>query len=327
MNKAAILERIEKCKQILETNPDSQIFAALAEAYRKVGDLKSALDTCDDGLKRHPEYGSAYLVLAKIARDQKRYADAEIAAQKAISLEGRTRSAEILLSDIYLQTGKFVEAESILNRLAKADPGNQSVKKLIELVAKAKRAAELSDHGRSSSVRIPVQKPAPSAPEPSEPPTRAAEPPPQFIPELDQAAATPQETPEIPAPPVESPDPSPWRDAFEVLDRFPHLRGRLAVGYDGLLLDTDMRVRSDAEGAAAMSAELFSSVKGEWPQQNFGPLDQIMIETGQSVWWIWPFPEHLLVLWCDPNVNMGPLRLRLTQLEGYLLTSTEGGSR
>ncbi len=100
MNREKIQERIEKCHEIMGANPDSQIFAALAEAYRKLGDLTAALNVCNEGLRSHANYGSAHLVLAKVARDQSRFKDAEESAFKAIELDGRTRSAEILLSDI-----------------------------------------------------------------------------------------------------------------------------------------------------------------------------------------------------------------------------------
>ena len=147
LNREEIQERIEKCHEIMGANPDSQIFAALAEAYRKLGDLKSALNVCNEGLKTHANYGSAYLVLAKVARDQRRFKDAEQSAFKAIELDGRTRSAEILLSDIYLQTGKFGKAEELLNDLEQADPSNVSVVRLRDLVRKARQLAEMGGSG------------------------------------------------------------------------------------------------------------------------------------------------------------------------------------
>ena len=42
VDRSDIDERIEKCNKILDENPSSQIFAALAEAYRKKGDLEKA---------------------------------------------------------------------------------------------------------------------------------------------------------------------------------------------------------------------------------------------------------------------------------------------
>jgi predicted regulator of Ras-like GTPase activity (Roadblock/LC7/MglB family) len=304
MNRTQIQDRIAKCRQILDANPGSQIFAALAEAYRKVGDLKSALDVCNDGLKLHPEYGSAYLVLAKIARDQKRFSEAEQAATRAIQLEGRTRSAELLLSDVYLQTGQFTKAESILARLAEADPLNESVRRLRALAKKAGQAASVT---RSGSVAV--------LPELAE----------TYV-DHDEDGVEPEPlAPRAPARPA-APEAS-WEAILSALERYPHLQGKMTVGYDGMLLESDHGVRTEAEAVAAMAADLFGSVRGEWPLDRFGALNQVLVETDHSSWWIWPFPKFLLVLWCDPQINMGPLRMRLNQFEASPSRATQGGAK
>jgi tetratricopeptide (TPR) repeat protein len=310
MSRTQVEERIAKCRQILEANPRSQIFAALAEAYRKLGDLKAALDVCHDGLKVHPEYGSAYLVLAKIARDQKRFAEAEQAAIRAIELEGRTRSAELLLSDVYLQTGQFVKAESILGRLAEGDPQNESVRRLRALAKKASLAASVSQSG--------------TAPVTQEPPQYL----PQAVPERGEHEPEPKPAlaPASPASPGSAVETS-WQAILAALESYPHLLGKMAVGYDGMLLESDHGIRSEAEESAAMAADLFGSVRGEWPLERFGALNQVLVETGESSWWIWPFPRFLLVLWCDPQVNMGPLRMRLNRFEASPVGVTQGGAR
>jgi len=311
MNREEIEERIEKCRQIMVANPKSQIFAALAEAYRKLGDLKMALDVCNDGLHHHPDYGSAYLVLAKIARDQKRFVEAESAARKAIELEGRTRSAELLLSDVYLQTGKFVKAEEILGRLSVADPHNESVKRLRSLVKKASEVASVTTTGS-----VPLRPTADSG--------RAGTPQPRAeanVATLEQSPASPTPDASVAVDPKSS-----WEEVLATMDRYPHLLGKLTVGYDGMLLDTDLHVRSEAERTAAMAAELFGSVRTDWPTERFGAVDQLLIETGEASWWIWPFPEFLLVLWCDPQINMGPLRMRLNGLEPADSRAAQGGT-
>jgi tetratricopeptide (TPR) repeat protein len=305
MNRTQIEERIAKCRQILEANPRSQIFAALAEAYRKLGDLKSALDVCNDGIKLHPDYGSAYLVLAKIARDQKRFTEAEQAAVRAIELEGRTRSAELLLSDVYLQTAQFSKADTILSRLAEADPNNESVRRLRALVKKAGQAAAVNKTG---SVSVAMALPATYDSDQD-----------FALPELESATPASQARPAVPE--------ASWEAIMAALERYPHILGKMTVGYDGMLLESDHKVRSEAEDAAAMAADLYGSVRGEWPLDRFGALDQVLVETGESSWWIWPFPTFLLVLWCDPQINMGPLRMRLNQFEGSPAGSTQGGAR
>ena len=44
-------DRIEKCQRLLDADPNSQIFAALAEAYRKKGELDLAFRICKNGFK------------------------------------------------------------------------------------------------------------------------------------------------------------------------------------------------------------------------------------------------------------------------------------
>ncbi len=61
-----INDRISKCEKLLGADPKSQIFAALAEAYRKKGNIQKAQEICLQGLKIHPDYSSARIVLAKI---------------------------------------------------------------------------------------------------------------------------------------------------------------------------------------------------------------------------------------------------------------------
>ncbi len=319
MNRTQIQDRIAKCRQILEANPGSQIFAALAEAYRKVGDLKAALDVCNDGIRLHPEYGSAYLVLAKIARDQKRFPEAEQAATRAIQLEGRTRSAELLLSDVYLQTGQFTKAESILSRLAEADPQNESVRRLRALAKKAGQAASVN---RTGGVAVlPELSETYVDHEDSDEPMSAAA---HARPARPARPAAP-DRPAAPARPA-APEVS-WEAILEALERYPHLLGKMTVGYDGMLLQSDHGVRTEAEEAAAMAADLFGSVRGEWPVNRFGVLNQVLVETDGSSWWIWPFPTFLLVLWCDPQINMGPLRMRLNQFESSPARGSQGGAR
>jgi len=307
LNKQALLDRIAKCKEILEANPSSQIFAALAEAYRKIGDLKSALDVCNDGLKLHPDYGSAHMVLAKVARDQKRFDEAEKATLRGIELDGSTRSAELLLSDIYIQTGKFPKAEEILVRLAAADPSNQPVQKLLTLARRASKAQAVEDLGSTTDAIRPSELSAHEAPN---------------APAIESSAtghrATGDKAPG---------DDVSWEVLFDSLGRYPHLLGKLAVSYDGMLLQTDIEIRSEAEAAAAMTAEMYHAVQGDWPERTFGPLEQLLIETEQATWWFWPFPQFLLVLWCEPSLNMGPLRMRIAHVEGVSADSISGGSR
>jgi tetratricopeptide (TPR) repeat protein len=126
-------ERISKCQKILDEDPNSQIFAALAEALRRKGELDKAFQVCQNGLRIHPSYGSAHLVMAKVNLDRGQYDWAEIEARKAAEVDGYTRAVELLLAEVYIYKGEFSAAIKMLKRLHQADPQNTQITKLLEI--------------------------------------------------------------------------------------------------------------------------------------------------------------------------------------------------
>ena len=59
------MSRIEDLERRLGKDPNSKIFAQLAEEYRKAGRLEEAIQTCRDGLETHPNYFSARVALGR----------------------------------------------------------------------------------------------------------------------------------------------------------------------------------------------------------------------------------------------------------------------
>ena len=131
-----IVERIAKCQKILQSNPGSQIFAALAEAHRKKGDPDSAFRVCQKGLKMHPDYGSAHVVMAKINLDKGMYDWAEMEVTKAAATGANTHAVALLRSEILIYQGKRDEAASQLSKMLKKDPSNQQVIDMYEIATR-----------------------------------------------------------------------------------------------------------------------------------------------------------------------------------------------
>jgi predicted regulator of Ras-like GTPase activity (Roadblock/LC7/MglB family) len=129
-------DRIEKCQKLLDSDPNSQIFAALAEAYRKRGELDKAFRVCQSGLKVHPSYASAHVVMSKINLDRGLYDWAEAEIRKAMEIEGTTRVTELLLAEVQLYRGDFDSATRLLKKLSAADPGNEHILKLLDIAKK-----------------------------------------------------------------------------------------------------------------------------------------------------------------------------------------------
>ncbi len=126
INVVELDERINKCLSILEENPRSRIFAALAEAYRRRGDVGRAFSVCKNGLRIHPDYGAAHVVMSKLYLHQNMTAQALEAVEQAIKLDGPSRSSDILLAEIHLVSGAYAQAKQILDGLAR-DGGSDPV--------------------------------------------------------------------------------------------------------------------------------------------------------------------------------------------------------
>jgi tetratricopeptide (TPR) repeat protein len=131
-----INDRITKCERILEDNPQSQIFAALADAYRKKGDIQKAQEICSDGLKIHPDYPSARIVLAKILIAKGNHDQGWDELKKAVALSGRTRAVDILEAEIFIQKGQKSAASALIDSLSSVDPDDDNVKNLKEMLNK-----------------------------------------------------------------------------------------------------------------------------------------------------------------------------------------------
>ena len=127
-------DRIAKCEKILAGDGNSQIFAALADAYRKKGEITKAREICLEGLNIHPGYSSARVVMAKIYMSDGNYAAAQEELGKAIKSSGRSRAIDILEAEIFIRLGKLTEAGIILERLYSSDPEDELVLNLMSMI-------------------------------------------------------------------------------------------------------------------------------------------------------------------------------------------------
>ncbi len=64
------LSELEHYLRIFQENPDSRVFAPLADLYRRLGRLDDAERICREGLRRHPYYAGGRVALAHILFDK-----------------------------------------------------------------------------------------------------------------------------------------------------------------------------------------------------------------------------------------------------------------
>jgi predicted regulator of Ras-like GTPase activity (Roadblock/LC7/MglB family) len=140
---AQLEERISKCEEILSDNPESLIFAALSDAYRKIGDLSKAFHVCGQGLRLHPDYGPGHLVMARINMERGMYTEAEKELASAEQADGKTRTTELLLAQVYMMKGQLDKAKMVLDKLRAANPENQTVGQLLDAIREQSELGKL----------------------------------------------------------------------------------------------------------------------------------------------------------------------------------------
>lgn len=81
-------------------DPQGRSFVPLADAYRRAGDLLRARLLLEEGLRRHPDFSSAYVVAMRIARDVSDHAGALAATRRVLELDPDNVEARRVLAEI-----------------------------------------------------------------------------------------------------------------------------------------------------------------------------------------------------------------------------------
>ncbi len=110
-----------------ERDPDGHGFAPLADAYRRAGDSKQALEVLDDGIGRHPEFVPGHVVAARLYMDLEFFEEAALAAQNALGLDMENVEALRVLAGALDGKGESVTAMEVRERLAVLEPPKAAV--------------------------------------------------------------------------------------------------------------------------------------------------------------------------------------------------------
>jgi len=89
--------KVKTLSEQLVSDPNSLVFASLADMYREEGMMEEALAMCQAGLELHPRHVPGRLILARIHRDANRPLEARAVLEKVLSLEPGNPEALALL--------------------------------------------------------------------------------------------------------------------------------------------------------------------------------------------------------------------------------------
>ncbi len=288
-------ERIDKCRKILDVDPNSQIFAALADAYRKKGDFDNAFRVCQSGLKIHPSYGAAHVVMAKINLDRGLYDWAMVEAKKAAEIDGKSRTIELLLSEIYIYRGEFQTAIKLLKKLHNADPYNTQINRLLDI---AKKIPE------EQKVLIQTENYNSNASEEKTIMTTSKE---------FEKAEIP--TPVIAQPVVEKTELS-AQDVIEQGIKIVGVDGLFLVNKEGLVLESEWTLKTEVELCGATLGDLSLLLSQELMESSFGNFKTVLIEATGYTYYVQRVDIGLFVFVAGEKSNLGSLRMKIESLLG-----------
>jgi tetratricopeptide (TPR) repeat protein len=128
------MARKETSVQVLESrlsqNPQSLVFARVADGFRKNGEIQQAITMCIQGLANHPDYVTGRVILGRCYLEQEKLKEAVAEFAKAVELDRRNQVALKMIADIHARQGLKEKAGDLYSCLLAMDPDNQSLVKL-----------------------------------------------------------------------------------------------------------------------------------------------------------------------------------------------------
>lgn len=123
---------VERYQNILESDPKSQVFAPLAEAYREMGMLKEALKVAASGVQHHPQFTGGLVTYARILKETQHLEKALEVAQRATQLAADNILAHQIKAEILLQLKQPKEALKTFKMVLFLNPNSKSAQKAVQ---------------------------------------------------------------------------------------------------------------------------------------------------------------------------------------------------
>ena len=128
-------DEIAKLEALYAANPEGRVFTHLAEAYRKAGDLDLAAQVLEQGLERHPDSASAYIVLGRVRFDRGERDQAARAFRRALELDSGNLVAHRFLGELAVEEDAPDEALQHYRELLNRNPGDVALQQRVDDLA------------------------------------------------------------------------------------------------------------------------------------------------------------------------------------------------
>ena len=136
MKERSNLPLLSKYEKILKEDPNSLVFAPLAEIYRKSGEYKKAVHICDAGLQLNPNYVSGKVVLANCYYEMGNFEKSKLIISPLVSDNIDNILLQKIWGKINLELGSEELALDCFKRLLFMCPRDEELSKLVNSLEK-----------------------------------------------------------------------------------------------------------------------------------------------------------------------------------------------
>ncbi|MEJ2503768.1 MAG: tetratricopeptide repeat protein, partial [Gemmatimonadota bacterium] len=126
-------DEISRLELLHAAHPEGLVFPHLADAYRRAGRYAQAESLLRTGLRRHANYSSAHVVLARLRLDQGDHEQAERSFRRVLDLDPDNQVALEYLGRLSLEQGRLEEAVRHSRHLHRLKPGEEGLDRLRDL--------------------------------------------------------------------------------------------------------------------------------------------------------------------------------------------------
>lgn len=124
-------EFVERYQIEFAKNPQSRIFAPLAEAYRQMGLLQEAHDICLKGVQYHPQFAGGRVAFARVLLERKEHEQALLQLEKAVQISPDNLLAQSLMGELLLEMRRPKEALKAFKMVLFLKPDDEKAQKAV----------------------------------------------------------------------------------------------------------------------------------------------------------------------------------------------------
>lgn len=164
--KGRLEKEIGKYRRAIEEDSSCRMYAPLADALRRNGELPSAISVAEEGVKRHPRYLTGIVVLAQLLQTDGQNNDRALELfGQVVRMSPENIAAQKGLAEIYDRQGNHAKALNAYHALTLLDPSDKKSRdRLALLEATAPRTSARTIFGGTPA---PEEKAPPAPPETS----------------------------------------------------------------------------------------------------------------------------------------------------------------